>query len=71
MGTLGAIRKELNNAANDLIKTKLLNRLPAELKTRMRAAGGDIVPNIEDNTYTVIGCSEALSKEIMEALKVK
>jgi hypothetical protein len=68
MGTLGAIRKELNNAANELLRNRLLNRLPANLKERMLAEGGDIITNVDDNTYRVTGCPAALSEEIMAAL---
>lgn len=65
----GMIRRSLTDLANESVKETLLNKIPAALRERMYAEGGDITVDMDKNSFTISGCPEALTNEIAVFLK--
>lgn len=57
-------RRALDELADESIKKNMLNKIPQRLLNKLYTQGGDISFNVENNSYTISGCSKALADEI-------
>jgi len=58
------MRRALDELADESIKKNMMDKIPQALKDKLYAEGGDIFFGVENNTYTISGCSKALADEI-------
>lgn len=59
-----SFRRAFDELGADAIKKNLLNKIPQELRDKLHSEGGDVVVDLDRNSFTISACSKALLDEI-------